>query len=581
MDLRDALHAAVEAARQAGEILRRDFHRPGGPRGSGDKAEADLEAEAVIRGRLLAAFPTWGYLGEETGAAAGRPGSPVWLVDPNDGTLDYLAGRRGSAVSIGLLGEGRPALGVVYAFAYPDDEGELFAWAEGCGPLLRNGDAVSWTLPPALGEADIVLVSNRGDRDPERTFLCSGPARFRSLCSIAHRLAAVAAGEGAAMSSLTAPGAWDYAAGQALLRPSGGVLVDESGREVGYAPDGRSQTRRAFAGSAAVAAELARRPWQEVQAGPRTGEVPVRLRRGEAVADSLRLARAQGCLLGQMAGASLGRQLEPASEATRGPERLFLKDGGGFLAGQPDGDSELALALGRSILARGGYDRDGALEAYRSWLSSGPSDGAALTEGRSDSSLARVSPLGIFAQALTAEGAAALARDSSPALSDPLRDNAAAALVVALAHAIGRGGGPDGAYRAALGWAREAKTEPPVIQALLAAAERAGDGSEGGLAVLQDAFFELLHAASLEGGVAAAARRGNDSRTRGAIAGALLGAVYGRQAIPAQWRRMVLSCRPHRLRSESPRPPAFWPIDVLELAERLLGAGEAAATAFR
>src|SRR5439155_9647360 len=103
MDWRRPLEAALDAALAAGEILRRDFHRAGGARGGGDKAEADVEAERLIRARLREAFPGWGYLGEETGRAPGEAGRPIWLVDPNDGTRDYLAGRRGSAVAIGLL----------------------------------------------------------------------------------------------------------------------------------------------------------------------------------------------------------------------------------------------------------------------------------------------------------------------------------------------------------------------------------------------------------------------------------------------------------------------------------------------
>src|SRR5260221_1609098 len=131
MDLARALEVAIAAAREAGELLRADFHRPGGPRGGGDKAEADLEAEHAIRRRLADAVPDRSYLCEATGRSNGRPDAPVWLVDPNDGTRDYLVGRRGSAVSIGLLASGRPSLGVVYAFGYPDDAGDLFVWAEG------------------------------------------------------------------------------------------------------------------------------------------------------------------------------------------------------------------------------------------------------------------------------------------------------------------------------------------------------------------------------------------------------------------------------------------------------------------
>ena len=64
---------------------------------------------------------------------------------------------------------------------------------------------------------------------------------------------------------------------------------------------------------------------------------------------------------------------------------------------------------------------------------------------------------------------------------------------------------------------------------------------------------------------------GGDTDTNAAIAGALLGAVHGREAIPAQWRRMITSCRPVSGLSPTrhPRPRAFWPADALELAELL------------
>src|SRR5262245_61575942 len=162
-ELKAALEAAVAAARRGGAILRADFHRPGGPRGHGDKADADTEAEVVIRQALQRAFPDWGYLGEETGRSAAGAGAPVWLVDPNDGTRDFLLGRRASTVSIGLVREGRPVLGVVYAFAYPDDRGDLFTWAEGCGPPLRDGVEALARPPDALAPADVVVVSSGGD----------------------------------------------------------------------------------------------------------------------------------------------------------------------------------------------------------------------------------------------------------------------------------------------------------------------------------------------------------------------------------------------------------------------------------
>ena len=68
-DKADVVAYSAESVPSTGrlETLRADFHRPGGPRGGGEKAEADTEAEHLIRGRLAAAFPTWSYLGEETG----------------------------------------------------------------------------------------------------------------------------------------------------------------------------------------------------------------------------------------------------------------------------------------------------------------------------------------------------------------------------------------------------------------------------------------------------------------------------------------------------------------------------------
>lgn len=595
MSWQRALDVAVAAAREAGRILLADFHRRDGPRGAVDKADADVEAEGAIRGRLLASFPSWGYLGEETGRAEGAPDQPIWLVDPNDGTRDYLKGYRGSAVGIGLLAGGRPVLGVVFAFAYPDSAGDLFAWAEGCGALTRNGVALEPRLPTALAPLEVVLVSSQGDRDPEGNLRCVDPARYRTLPSIAHRLAVAAAGEVAAATSLHSPGAWDYAAGDALVRAAGGVLLDERGREVAYGPEGESGTRYAFAGAPLVAGELAVRPWAEIRGRPGTGERPARLSRGRNVADPGLLSRAQGCLLGQVAGDSLGSLVEFQSApdiAQRYPDGgpRLLSDGGAWdtLAGQPTDDSEMALALARTLVAAGKWDADAVLAAYKEWYRSGPFDvgqttraalnGYLMRESQANGSLMRASPLGVFSHARPADEAAALARsDSALTHPHPVCGDATGAFVVALAHAIARGDGAQAAYEEGLRWARDAEAQPSVVRALLAARSEPPvcDGEMQGfvLIALQNAFFELLHAPSLEEGVVATVRRGGDTDTNAAIAGALLGAVHGRSGVPPQWRSMVLSCRSHASRARHPRPMACWPTDVFELSELLLVAG--------
>jgi hypothetical protein len=94
------------------------------------------------------------------------------------------------------------------------------------------------------------------------------------------------------------------------------------------------------------------------------------------------------------------------------------------------------------------------------------------------------------------------------------------------------------------------------------------------LIALQNAFYQLLHAPSLAEGAVQTVMRGGDTDTNAAIAGALLGAVHGRDAIPSQWLRSVLSCRPLANSGTAHfRPAEFWPVDVLCLAERLLLVG--------
>lgn len=189
-----------------------------------------------------------------------------WLVDPNDGTSAYLKGWRGSAVSIAALRDGVPVLGVVYAFGYPDDAGDLIAWAEGC-PLTRNGHAIDVQLGKSKFDAvsnPVVFISQDADKNPQANTQCVQPARYIALPSIAYRLARVAAGDGVAAVSLNSPVGWDYAAGHALVRGAGGVMIDEKGREISYSLDGQSAVRWCFGGSHVATQSLCKRDWKKV-----------------------------------------------------------------------------------------------------------------------------------------------------------------------------------------------------------------------------------------------------------------------------------------------------------------------------
>ena len=292
-------------------------------------------------------------------------------------------GRRGSAVSIGLLVERVPCLGVVYAFAYPDDDGDLFAWADGCGPVSRNGVALDPRLPDALSPADVVLLSSSGDGAAAGNLDCVAPARFRTVPSIAHRLALVAAGEAAAAVSLNWPGAWDYGAGHALLRGAGATLIDETGREIAYDEDGRSKCVHAFGGRLEAARALAAREWRR-SPDERDQRLPQGFPGAPAAWRGGRGQRPPLAGTGLSARPGRGRQPRRAGRVPgRSRNRLSLR-GRSAPAGRRRPvehprrpahrrlrDGARARALDRRA-AR--YDTAAAAHAYRAWLQSRPFD---------------------------------------------------------------------------------------------------------------------------------------------------------------------------------------------------------------
>jgi ADP-ribosylglycohydrolase/fructose-1,6-bisphosphatase/inositol monophosphatase family enzyme len=607
------LELAENAAREAGTILLADFLRPGGPRRhNADHAHADEEAEALIRARLLAATPKWSYRGEETGWQEGTEGHHVWLIDPNDGTAAYLKGWRGSAVSIGLLRDGVPVLGVVYAFAAPDNTGDVLAWGEGCGPLRRNGEPVDRApLPDALASDVVIGMTPGADRKPLPNARCLEPARWLNVTSIAYRLALLAAGDVDGVVCLSGPGDWDYAGGHALIRAVGGELVNERGEPVTYTLDGVSQTESCFAASPRLARELASRPWGSLAAGPRAPEEMFDLTRpttGCALADDGLLRRVRGCWLGQICGDALGSMTEfqsaegarreyPSGLRTIGPSPVWRT-----IAGQPTDDSELALVLGRTLLEHG-FNEERIARGYAWWRDSGPFDigstigrataamSAAVHQGRdiveaahraasrsseSNGALMRQSVLAIWGHALDPVRLDEIVRrDTSLTHPNPVCLDASTAFIVALADAIREGLNAEDTYEHALAWHEAHGISASVGEALKAAAREMPvcDGASMGhvIRALQAALHQALHAPSFEEGVVRTVMAGGDTDTNGAIAGALLGAIHGIDAIPRQWQRAVLSCRPQAgLQGVTkPRPRAFWPCDATVLAERL------------
>jgi ADP-ribosylglycohydrolase len=410
------------------------------------------------------------------------------------------------------------------------------------------------------------------------------------------------------------------------------VLVDESGRELTYGPDGHSQSKWVFGGRREAVRQLLDRPWDRAarsgfgEAVPPPSLAPLRAVAGRLEHNVETLRRAQGCLIGQIAGDALGALVEflPAPAIARaypdgGPRRLANGGPHGILAGQPTDDSELALMLARTIVANEGFDQEAIAVSYARWFHGwthadvpepcphgwcqpfdvgvttrkalapitldDASRGRAATvamraasrESQANGALMRISPLGIWgARRPAAEVADAARLDARLTHPHPVCQDASALFAVTLAAAIGRRLDRQATYAFALEWGRAEKLQPTVMQAVEAAAiepPRDFMSTQGWVLIaLQNAFFQLTHASTLESGVVATVRAGGDTDTNAAICGALLGAVHGRAAIPTQWQRMVVTCRPMVGQPDvtQPRPAIYWPVDVLVMAERLL-----------
>jgi myo-inositol-1(or 4)-monophosphatase len=227
--LRSALlNVMIKAARKASRSLKRDFgeieHLQTSLKGPANfVTAADRHAEEILREELEHARPGYGFLGEEGGAREGSDKTHRWIVDPLDGTLNFLHGIPHFAISIGLEREGTMVAGVVYNPA----NDELFTAERGKGAFLndqrlrvaarkRLGDAVVACALPHPSRGDVELARSEHIVMQERV------AGLRRFGAAALDLAWVAAGR-------LSP--WDMAAGIALVREAGGFITDLDGRE--------------------------------------------------------------------------------------------------------------------------------------------------------------------------------------------------------------------------------------------------------------------------------------------------------------------------------------------------------------
>jgi myo-inositol-1(or 4)-monophosphatase len=224
----------IAAARKAARALARDFgeveNLQVSRKGPSDfVSAADLKAEKTIFEELSKARPGYGFLMEERGAVEGTDKSHRWIVDPLDGTTNFLHGLPHFAISIGLEREGVLVAGVVYNIV----RDELF-WAEkGAGAYL-NDRRLRVSARTDLREALIATGAPYHGRPGQEKFLdeagrvIAATAGIRRLGAASLDLAYVAAGRfDAYWERNLSP--WDIAAGAILVREAGGFASEIDG----------------------------------------------------------------------------------------------------------------------------------------------------------------------------------------------------------------------------------------------------------------------------------------------------------------------------------------------------------------
>jgi myo-inositol-1(or 4)-monophosphatase len=222
------LDAVVAAAREGGALalgLFRDGCRHWQKEDASVVTEADLAVDALLRERLGQVEPAAGWLSEETADTPERLGrARVWIVDPIDGTRAFVKGRDDWVISVALVEQGRPVVGVIFN----PSRGEMFSAARGSGALL---DGLPLAAPaPAPAERASVI----GPRGPIAALAGLGVTAGAPVYALAYRLIHVAAGRCDAALAGARARDWDLAAADLILAESGAALLDLAGAPLGY-----------------------------------------------------------------------------------------------------------------------------------------------------------------------------------------------------------------------------------------------------------------------------------------------------------------------------------------------------------
>ncbi|MEL6528884.1 MAG: 3'(2'),5'-bisphosphate nucleotidase CysQ [Pseudomonadota bacterium] len=217
-----------EITREAGRIAYSRWPGAGHQVASWEKtpgnpvSEADLEVDSFLRRELGALLPSAGWLSEETADDPVRLNNDlIWLVDPVDGTRDFVRGRPGWAVSVALISAGRPLIGILAAPARDEE------WCAVAGQGATLNDA------PIVASARKQFSGSRIPID-QLPSVDSDLVVVEKPNSIALRIAMVAADKADLVATLRWGFEWDVAAATLIAREAGAQVSDAFGKPLGY-----------------------------------------------------------------------------------------------------------------------------------------------------------------------------------------------------------------------------------------------------------------------------------------------------------------------------------------------------------
>jgi 3'(2'), 5'-bisphosphate nucleotidase len=240
-DQRTLLDIACAAAHEAGEAILEIYRHDFAVRHKADDSpvtRADERAEAIIEQRLAAATPDIPIVAEEACAAHGLPSAVpprFWLVDPLDGTKEFIRRNGEFTVNIALIEGDRAVLGVVHV----PTQDVTYA-ASGSATRQRGGEAPQPIIARPVPPRGAIVVHSRSHADEQRLveYISTLTGAERRLAGSSLKFCLLAAGEADLYPRFGPTAEWDTAAGQAVLEAAGGAVTMLDGVPLRYGKPG-------------------------------------------------------------------------------------------------------------------------------------------------------------------------------------------------------------------------------------------------------------------------------------------------------------------------------------------------------